>query len=72
MRDARDIANRMRSRIRNEPIVNGEYIYFPTTVGSIDSLGTLRIKFRYCKTGPTSIISQSSNNTFVPYQIDVA
>lgn len=47
------------------------YIYFPTSPGMLDAQGTLRVHYSYCTTGPTSIISQSSQNTFVPYRIDI-
>lgn len=46
-------------------------MYFPVTPGNLDAPGTLRIKYSYCNVGETSIISQSSGNTFVPYRIDI-
>ena len=48
------------------------YIYFPAVANVLDSPGTLRVRYTFCPTGETSIISQSSQNTFVPFRIDIA
>jgi len=69
MQDALIISNKL--RVRSKPIVDGDFIYFPSSPGSFDSLGTLRVKFWICKTGPVSVISQSFRNTFTAFQIDV-
>lgn len=39
--------------------------------GSLDAPGTLRVKYSYCPIGPTSILSQSAQNSFVPFRIDM-
>ncbi len=69
MQDALIISNKHRTR--NKPLIDGDYIYFPSSPGSVDSLGSLRVKFWICKAGPVSVISQSCRNTFTPFEIDV-
>lgn len=51
------------------------YIYFSSSKSLGDSLdgyplGSLRVKYSYCKAGLVSLISQSKNKTFQPFRID--
>lgn len=71
MQNAYNIASRSGGRVRGEPVIQGEYIYFPSSPGTIDAPGTLRVKYVYCNTGSTSVISQSERDSFVPFRIDV-
>lgn len=71
MQHAMNVASKYGNRIRYEPIIQDQYIYFPTNPGTTQAPGTLRVKFSYCNVGPTSIISQSSNNSFAPFRIDI-
>ena len=48
------------------------YIYFPGSEGNIDSHGTLRVKFTYCKLNEATVISSVDEETlcFEPFRID--
>ncbi len=68
MNNANTIAQNTNRRVM--PVVQGEYIYFPSPLNnSISDHGALRIKYSYCPIGPLSIMAKSINNTFEAFPI---
>lgn len=57
IQNAYAIASQAGGRVKQEPIIQDQYMYFPVTLGSLDAPGTLRVKYFYCNVGETSIIS---------------
>ena len=70
MQNAQYIAQNCRRQINYPPVIQGGYIYFPSSGGGIEEHQTLRVKFDFCPNGDISVVARSHGNTFEPFEID--
>ena len=69
------IAEKILSKMpRNDiqPVVEGNYLYFPKEKGNLELHGTLRIRYDYCEEKVASIVSGiTDGNLLEPFRIDI-